>query len=104
MAAVRVRQLAEAGARVTVVAPDLREDAAQAAAVVLRRPFRPADLDGAWFAVAAATPEVNREVAHAAEQRRVLVNAVDDPETATAYTGGVVRRDGVTVAISRRIE
>jgi uroporphyrin-III C-methyltransferase/precorrin-2 dehydrogenase/sirohydrochlorin ferrochelatase len=28
------------------------------------------------------------------------VNAVDDPEHATAYLGGVVRRDGVTVAIS----
>jgi uroporphyrin-III C-methyltransferase/precorrin-2 dehydrogenase/sirohydrochlorin ferrochelatase len=100
MAAVRVRQLADAGARVTVVAPEVRDDAARAAAVVLRRPFHPADLDGAWFAVAAATPEVNREVARAAEDRRVLVNAVDDPETATAYTGGVVRRGDVTVAIS----
>jgi uroporphyrin-III C-methyltransferase/precorrin-2 dehydrogenase/sirohydrochlorin ferrochelatase len=68
--------------------------------VVRRRSFRPEDLDGAWFAVAAATPEVNREVARAAEARRILVNAVDDPETATAYTGGVVRRDGVTVAVS----
>ena len=100
MAAVRVRQLAEAGARVTVVAPEVREEVARAAAVVLRRPFRPADLDGAWIAVAAATAEVNREVARAAEDRRVLVNAVDDPETATAYTGGVVRRGDVTVAIS----
>jgi uroporphyrin-III C-methyltransferase/precorrin-2 dehydrogenase/sirohydrochlorin ferrochelatase len=100
MAAVRVRQLAEAGARVTVVAPEVRADVALAAAAVLRRPFLPTDLDGAWFAVAAATPEVNGEVARAAEERRVLVNAVDDPETATAYTGGVVRRGEATVAIS----
>jgi siroheme synthase-like protein len=28
------------------------------------------------------------------------VNAVDDPPNATAYLGGVVRRAGVTVAIS----
>jgi uroporphyrin-III C-methyltransferase/precorrin-2 dehydrogenase/sirohydrochlorin ferrochelatase len=100
MASVRVRQLAEAGARVTVVAPEVRDDVAQAAAVVLRRPFRPEDLDGAWLAVAAATPEVNREVARAAEARRLLVNAVDDPEHATAYTAGVVRRGDVTVAVS----
>ncbi|HEY6098423.1 MAG TPA: bifunctional precorrin-2 dehydrogenase/sirohydrochlorin ferrochelatase, partial [Anaeromyxobacter sp.] len=100
MAAVRVRQLVHAGARVTVVAPEIRAEVARAAAVVLRRPFRPSDLDGAWFAVAAATPEVNREVAVAAEARRVLVNAVDDPETATAYTGGIVRRGEATVAIS----
>ncbi len=100
MAAVRVRQLAEAGARVTVVAPEVREDAAARAAVVLRRPFRPDDLGGAWLAVAAATPEVNREVAAAAQARRILVNAVDDPDTATAYTAGVLRRGDATLAIS----
>jgi uroporphyrin-III C-methyltransferase/precorrin-2 dehydrogenase/sirohydrochlorin ferrochelatase len=100
MAATRVRQLAGAGARVTVVAPEVRDDAAAGAAVVLRRPFRPEDLDGAWFAVAAATPAVNREVAAAAEARRILVNAVDDPEAATAYTAGIVRRGDATVAIS----
>jgi uroporphyrin-III C-methyltransferase/precorrin-2 dehydrogenase/sirohydrochlorin ferrochelatase len=30
----------------------------------------------------------------------VFVNAVDDPRRASAYLGGVVRRDGVTLAIS----
>jgi uroporphyrin-III C-methyltransferase/precorrin-2 dehydrogenase/sirohydrochlorin ferrochelatase len=100
MAAVRVRQLAEVGARVTVVAPEVRDDVAAAAALVHLRPFQPGDLDGAWLAVAAATPAVNRRVARAAEERRILVNAVDDPETATAYTGGVVRRGDAVVAIS----
>ncbi len=100
MAAVRVRQLADVGARVTVVAPEVRADAAAPAMVVLRRAFRAEDLDGAWLAVAAATPAVNREVAAAAETRRVLLNAVDDPEAATAYTAGVLRRGDATVAIS----
>ena len=36
----------------------------------------------------------------AAGRRRLFVNAVDDPANATAYLGGVLRRDGVTVAIS----
>jgi uroporphyrin-III C-methyltransferase / precorrin-2 dehydrogenase / sirohydrochlorin ferrochelatase len=100
MAAIRVRQLANVGAHLTVVAPTVREDVANFAAVVHRRPFRSSDLDGAWFAVAAATAEVNRAVAAAAEARRVLVNAVDDPEQATAYTGGIFRRGDATVAIS----
>jgi uroporphyrin-III C-methyltransferase/precorrin-2 dehydrogenase/sirohydrochlorin ferrochelatase len=100
VAATRVRQLVEAGARVKVVAPDVREDAARGAALVLRRGFRPEDLDGAWLAVAAATPEVNREVAAAAQARHILVNAVDDPESASAYTAGVIRRGDATVAIS----
>jgi uroporphyrin-III C-methyltransferase / precorrin-2 dehydrogenase / sirohydrochlorin ferrochelatase len=100
MAAVRARQLAEAGARVTVVAPEVRDEVAALAAVVHRRPFAPADLDGAWLAVAAATSEANRAVLVAAEARRILVNAVDDPEHASAYSAGVVRRGGATVAIS----
>ena len=50
--------------------------------------------------VAAATPDVNREVARAAEERRIFVNAVDDPANATAFLSGVLRRDGVTLAIS----
>jgi uroporphyrin-III C-methyltransferase/precorrin-2 dehydrogenase/sirohydrochlorin ferrochelatase len=100
MAATRVAQLAEAEARVTVVAPEVRSDVARLAAVVHRRRFLPSDLDGAWLAVAAATPEVNAAVAAAAEERRILVNAVDDPDRASAYTAGVVRRGDATVAIS----
>jgi len=100
MAALRVRQLGEVGARVTVVAPQVLEEVAAGAAAVVRRAFRPADLDGAWLAVAAATPEVNRTVAAAAEERRLLVNAVDDPEHASAYSAGVIRRGEATVAIS----
>ena len=100
MALVRCRQLAEIGARVKVVAPEVREEVAAAAAEVHRRPFVPADLDGAWFAVAAATPEVNRAVGLAAEARRVLVNAVDDPLHASAYTAATFRRGDVVVAIS----
>jgi siroheme synthase-like protein len=69
--------------------------------VALRhRPFQPSDLDGAWLVVAAATPDANRAVAAAAEERRLFVNAVDDPANATASLSGVVRRDGVTIASS----
>jgi siroheme synthase-like protein len=68
--------------------------------VLERRRFEDADLDGVWYVVAAAPPEVNRQVLVAAERRQLFVNAVDDPSNATAYAGGVVRREGVTVAIS----
>ena len=53
-----------------------------------------------WGVVAAAPGDVNARVRTAADARRIFVNAVDDPQHATAYLGGVVRRDGVTVAIS----
>jgi uroporphyrin-III C-methyltransferase/precorrin-2 dehydrogenase/sirohydrochlorin ferrochelatase len=62
--------------------------------------FQAGDLDGAWFVVSGASPAINARVAEAAESRRVFVNAVDDPPNASAYLGGVVRRSGVTIAIS----
>ena len=58
------------------------------------------DLDEAWLVVAAAPTAVNHAVAEAAEERQIFVNAVDDPNNASAYLGGVTRRAGVTVAIS----
>ena len=66
----------------------------------VERAFEPADLDGVSFVVAAAPPEVNRAVAVAAEARGLFVNAVDDAASASALLGGVVRRGGVTVAVS----
>jgi siroheme synthase-like protein len=83
-----------------VVAPDVHPTIEQSGVEVRRREFVPFDLEGVWLAVAAATPEVNREVAAAAESRCVFVNAVDDPANATAFLSGVVRRGGVTLAIS----
>jgi siroheme synthase-like protein len=100
MAASKLPALAEAGALVTVVAPEVRPEIEAADVELLRRGFVAEDLDRAWFVVAAATPEVNEQVARAAEERRVFVNAVDDPRRASAYQGGVVRRSGVTLAIS----
>ena len=100
VAAGKLEALLAAGADVTVVAPDVRPEIDRLGVKVLRRPFEVADLDGAWWVVAAAPKDVNRQVLAAAEARRVFVNAVDDPDYATAYLGGVVRRHGVTVAIS----
>ncbi len=92
--------LLAAGASVSVVAPEVREGIAAAPVAILRRPFEAEDVDGAWLVVAAAPAEVNREVREAAEARLVFVNAVDDPAHGSVYTGGVVRRGGVTIAVS----
>src|SRR5207244_109705 len=104
VAAAKLQQLLAAGADVQVVAPDVVEEidrtAASCGVVIARRPFVPEDLDNAWLVVAAATADVNRAVADAAEARRIFVNAVDDPANASAFLSGVVRRDGVTIAIS----
>ncbi|HEY0478653.1 MAG TPA: NAD(P)-dependent oxidoreductase [Kofleriaceae bacterium] len=110
VAAGKLAGLIEAGAEITVVAPAIRDEirhraAAPASALRLRlrlieRGFAPSDLDGARWVVAAATPEVNREVAAAATARGLFVNAVDDIASATAYLGGVIRRGQAVLAIS----
>jgi uroporphyrin-III C-methyltransferase / precorrin-2 dehydrogenase / sirohydrochlorin ferrochelatase len=104
VAAAKFPALVDAGAEVTIVTPSLvpplRAAAHAAAARVLERAFVPADLEGAWYVVAAAPPEVNREVLAAAEKRCLFVNAVDDSPAATAYAGAIVRRGPVTLAIS----
>ena len=100
VAAGKLDGLLAAGADITVIAPEIRPELDRSGVTLVRRRFDDADLDDAWYVVAAAPPDVNRQVGEAAERRRVFVNAVDDPAHATAYLGGVVRRDGVTVAIS----
>lgn len=100
VAAGKLEALLPTGATITVVAPEVDESIARAPVTVHRRAFAPGDLDGAWFVLAAATPDVNRQVREAAEERRIFVNAVDDPASASVYTGGVLRRGGVTIAVS----
>jgi len=104
VATAKVRQLRASGAHVTVVAPEvapeLARDVEDPEMRWVRRTFVPADLEGAWLVVSAASREVNRSVAAAAEQRHVFVNAADDPAAASAYLGGVVRRGTVTLAVS----
>ena len=92
--------LVAAGAEIHVVAPEADPMIRQMGVRISQREFRPSDLDQTWMVVAAATPDVNRQVAEEAERRQVFVNAVDDPSNASAYLGGVARRAGVTFAVS----
>jgi siroheme synthase-like protein len=85
VAAGKLDALVRAGADVRIIDPAV---------------FQPSDLDEAWLVVSAAEAEINRKVAAAAEVRQIFVNAVDDPPHASAYLGGVIRRSGVTIAIS----
>ena len=104
VAAGKVRPLLDAGARVTVVAPNVVDELAVLAPdiEILRRPFEPRDVDGVWYVVAAAPPEVNRAVAREAESRCLFVNAVDDVQSASAYAGAIVQKatDGEAPALA----
>ena len=100
----KVAALLDAGAAVTVVAPEAStEIAAWAGAGRLtwhRRSFAPSDLDGAWLAFTATDDAaVNASVFAAGEAARVWVNAADDPAHCSFTLMSVVRRGDLQVAI-----
>jgi uroporphyrin-III C-methyltransferase/precorrin-2 dehydrogenase/sirohydrochlorin ferrochelatase len=104
VATAKVRALLETGAKILVVAPELRPEletlATEGKISIQRRCFLASDLRAVWLVVAAAPPEVNRVVAAEAESQRLYVLAVDDPSAASAYGAGTLRRGDVTVAVS----
>lgn len=101
----RVGALLDAGALVTVVAPKPGEEVERLAAAGLltlhRRPYRPSDLDGVWFAqTATGDRAVDGAVASDAEARRVWCVDASDAESSAAWTPAVVRAGDVTVAVN----
>ncbi|HUA90034.1 MAG TPA: NAD(P)-dependent oxidoreductase, partial [Steroidobacteraceae bacterium] len=101
----KAQWLLKAGARVTVVAPQLHAALGQYAldAALTHRAgtFRADDLTGA-AAVVAATGEraVNAAVSAAAQARGIPVNVVDDAELSTFIFPAIIDRSPLIVAVS----
>ncbi|KHL05620.1 uroporphyrinogen-III C-methyltransferase [Sinomonas humi] len=101
----RARALLDAGALVTVVAPEAADDVAQLAEAGLvtwvRRGYETGDLDGVWFAqTATGVVSVDSRVAEEAEERRVWCVNASDHEASAAWTPASARVDDVTVAVN----
>lgn len=97
--------LLRAGARVTVLAPELSAafDADLAAARIAHRAssFRDEDLDGVALVIAATSDDaVNRAVAAAARARRIPVNVVDQPALCSFILPSIIERAPLIVAVS----
>jgi len=100
----RAGGLLAAAAEVTVVAPELVAELAELADAGrlgwLARAYRPGDLDGAWYAVAATgRPEVDAAVAAEAEQRRVFCVRADRSRAGTALTPATGAVRGLLVGV-----
>lgn len=97
----KTRGLLEAGARVTVVAPESLPDFDDLPLRLVRRRFRPADLDG-FLLVFAATDDrrVNHRIRLAAQSRRILANIADSAADCDFIVPARVQRGDVQIAIS----
>jgi precorrin-2 dehydrogenase/sirohydrochlorin ferrochelatase len=101
----KVEALLTAGARVTVMAPEVTPSLAALAEtheiVHFPRPVQPGDLRGAFLAIVASDdPGLQRTLAAEAEAERVLLNVVDVPRLCTFTFPAVHRQGRVTLAIS----
>jgi precorrin-2 dehydrogenase len=106
IAALRVKHLLSAGARITVISPEadaeIEELAREKLIVLLRRRFKRSDLNRNYFIVIAATNDssVQQTVFEEAERHGILCNVVDKPSRCNFYTPAVVQRGELKIAIS----
>ncbi|CAD7559998.1 siroheme synthase CysG [Aeromonas hydrophila] len=101
----KARLLLDAGAQLTVVAPELdpelTELAANGSIEWLAGEFAPQQLVGKWLVVAATDRrEVNALVYQSANQARIFANVVDDPKRSSFIMPSIIDRSPLMVAIS----
>src|SRR5690606_21924620 len=101
----KIRSLLASGAQVIAGAPDFTAGLIalepQAQLNLMHGTFQAAWLEDVWLVVAATDDrELNRTVAHLAEQKRLFINVVDDPELSSFQVPSIVDRAPLTIAIS----
>jgi siroheme synthase-like protein len=98
----KAQGLHAAGARLTVVSPEVVPGFAGLDGITVhRRGYRSDDLAGHLLVVAATNdPAVQQQVFDDGEAAGVLVNSVDDPDRCSFILPAIVRRGPVIVAVS----
>ena len=97
----KARGLVEAGARVTVVAPEWEAEFEDLPVRLLRRPFRATDLSGAMLVFAATDDRlINHRVGVAAKGKGVFANIADSAEECDFVVPARLQRGSMQVAVS----
>ena len=98
----KATSLREAGARVTVIAPEADPRLASLDGVeIILRAFQPGDTTGCALVFAAADDEsLNAAVSKEAAENRIPVNVVDNPSLCSFIVPACVRRGNLLLAVS----
>lgn len=89
---------------ITVIAPEISDEIKKDAASdarLLERDFMAADLDDADIVVAATDDKaLNAQIASLCRERKIPVNAVDDPENCVFIFPAIIKKGRLTVSVS----
>jgi precorrin-2 dehydrogenase / sirohydrochlorin ferrochelatase len=97
----KTRRLVEAGARVTVVAPEWDSEFEQLPVRLVRRRFRAADLSGAVLVFAATNDRLtNHRIGIAARGEGIFANIADSARECDFVVPARIERDHVQIAVS----
>jgi precorrin-2 dehydrogenase/sirohydrochlorin ferrochelatase len=97
----KTRGLLEAGARVTVIAPEWERDFEELPLRLVRRRFRATDLSGIFLVFAATDDrQTNHRIGIAAKGRGLFANIADSAEECGFIVPARVHRADVHIAIS----
>ena len=97
----KLQGVLEAGARVRVIDPAAADTPADPRVDYLRRPYRSGDLAGAELVfICTADQTLNQSVADEAERRSIWCCRSDRPKRGDFTVPAVLRRGGLTVAVS----
>ena len=101
----KARLLGSAGARITVVAPEVCQDLLEFMSIkeheLIRRRYESSDVNGRWLIVSATGDvDIEQRVFQDASEAGVFCNGVDDIANCSYITPAIVDRSPIMVAIS----
>lgn len=100
----KIRLQLKAGAKITVIAPELCAELQEEVGGVIAhiaRQFEDSDITGYRLITAATNqPTVNKRISELAQANNVPVNVVDEPDLCSFITPAIVERPPVTISIS----
>ena len=105
IAARKAGLIQEAGAEITLVAPELsstlQQQVDEGRMKYRQGQFEPSDLDNAHLVIAATDDEaVNKQVSELAQAKHIPVNVVDNPELCSFVMPAIIDRSPVQIAVS----
>lgn len=104
MAHHKIKGLLKAGAKITVIAPEISNSIRRfnRRVTLVERTVAKPDISPHYALIFAATgaPDVNQTIGEWCETHRILCNTIDEPEAQRFIVPAILRRGAVTIAIS----